>query len=1086
MDSSFSTLTPEIDVVEQVLSDFQDAWKRGNPRPLTHYFERIQNESPQVRESIQLLLVLHDQTLRWQMWRRQRETLMISGATTEPSFRAPLLEDYVRQYSLDGGLPSLPTEIVAHEFRLRTECGDSPTTEEYLHRFPQQAPTLVTLLMPSTAMGSQITVTKDNAPTAVDPALSRDEPPRHSLETTLPMSREEMPKRQQKETTNHANFGQYELLDEIARGAMGVVYRARHVTIDKIVALKMILAGQFATERQVEQFLREAQNAGRLEHDNIVRIYDAGKINDQYYIAMAYIEGQSLADVVRVNSLSAKRAAEIVEAVARALHFAHVQPQPVYHRDIKPANILLDQAGRPYVTDFGIAKRVERDSLENGKDDIAGTPSYMPPEQTYGRNIGPWSDVYSTGALLYHLLTGRPPFLGESLLETIRQVRQSEPLSPRELNPKVDPDLEAVCLKCLEKDSAKRYQTAEGLAEDLQRFLNHIPTQARPLSVFGRFDKWCRRNTAVAALTTLIAALLIVVSVVSIKMFLDQRKLTSTAQELATQKSKSLVEQENLAKAQKEKADAEEERADAEKKRADAEEKGRKDADELATQKSKSLVEQEKLAKAQKEKADAETKRADAEKKNAIEQQKLRDKADKTAVLAEENLQRAVQAINVILTRSADSGLKNVPGMEEFRKRVAQDALEQLKPILEANADHKEALEARAKVRLVQARLLDITGKSDEAEKVYMDAIAEYDRLRKAEPSSRSYLLETIIAYRQWGDSLTDRSQLSSSVAVELLRSAINKYTLALECGRAVGEQRDVSSELELARTLQSQSISCIYLKEATSDSRYSSEAIVALKQAITLLERLLPQAKPSEVHDIERQLANSLRNLANEESFLMEQPDQIQLERWLGLLDRASEIIVRLSVGDRENVDLRYDSAVTRWSRARLLMGLATSVPEMKVARLSDALREVLAARDGFSGLAVDFQKIPLYEYLRIRAIHLHALILTEQGQFAESAQRLQDANEAIQKYHRNPNFQNSPRESVRLVIAIAAARVCSDCIERKDRATAKRISEWLRTAVQELREAKDSRVKEEATKLDDQIQGILKYLDMPAGGSK
>lgn len=265
MDNSFPTLfasvdAVEVDVVEQVLNDFLGAWKRGNPLPLTQFFERLKNESPEVRESMQLLLVLHDQTLRWQMWSRQRELMSDTDASpdapTEPSGRAPLLEDYVRHYSLEGGMESLPPEMIAHEFQLRIECGDFPTLENYLQRFPHLSPSLSTLLMSSPPETEpRLTVTKDDAPTEVIPSLTQVESPGGAMESTQPMSPEKLPKRRRVGTEHNANFGQYELLNEIARGAMGVVYRARHVTIDKIVALKMILEGQLASERQVDQFL---------------------------------------------------------------------------------------------------------------------------------------------------------------------------------------------------------------------------------------------------------------------------------------------------------------------------------------------------------------------------------------------------------------------------------------------------------------------------------------------------------------------------------------------------------------------------------------------------------------------------------------------------------------------------------------------------------------------------------------------------------------------------------------------------------------------------------------------------------------
>lgn len=1062
MDNSFPTLFASVDVVEQVLSDFQEAWKRGTPPTLTQFFERIQDESPQVRESVQLLLVLHDQNLRWEMWRRQRESLAATGnsmnSPTESSGRAPLLEDYVRFCSLDGGLQSLPPEMVAHEFRLRSECGDPPTLEEYLHRFPDMTPTLSVLLTSShTAMQSQITVTKDDAPTALDPSVAPLATPSHPLETTLPMSAAELPKRRKVADRTNASFGQYELLNEIARGAMGIVYRARHVTIDKIVALKMILAGQFASERQVEQFLLEAQNAGRLEHDNIVRIYDAGQINDQYYIAMAYIEGQSLADSVREKSLNAQRAAEIVEAVARALHFAHTQPQPVYHRDIKPANILLDHAGRAYVTDFGIAKRVEReDSTDNSEDDIAGTPSYMPPEQTYGRDIGPWSDVYSTGAMLYHLLTGKPPFLGESPLETIRQVRQTEPLPPSELNPKVDPDLEAVCLKCLEKDRTKRYLSAEQLADDLRRFLNHEPTQARPISQFGRFAKWCYRNPAVAGLT-LTTALLLVAVAIGTTVALFREKESKIREVLARQKAER----------------AETEAIQSEKNAIDARDVARRETDAKAEalKGEKAAKEDEKKAKeealiAQRMEEKAKDDALMAQKKEERQRMKA-EKAELEAVTArtqaEANLQRAIQTVDVILTQSADSGLKDVPGMEDFRKRVAQSALEQLKPIIDAHPDSKEAFEAWARLLVVQAKLLTLTGENEKAVGVLRDAVKEYLKLTTGSNGGKQHLmLDLVAAYRQLGECLGDQAKVDSSTSERpldpesrrLLEEAVEEYNkaLAVQVGRPAGVETECRWKSELARTHQSQCIALIYLKR-------SAEGIGPLEQAILSLSDSLGKLPPIAVRrDAERRLASCYSTLAMAEALENSRPSLDVLEKRLKRLEEAKAIHERLLRDDSKATEPRFDLALTLYSRAQVLTSLAGVDKDKSrfVLALDEALDEVEESREAFSTLASESPKTPKYEARRIDALFLMAVILIEQTQYAKAAAVLKDADMRIRTF--NDVFAESRQPNLRLRICVSALELYITHLSNADISDRKAITSWLKVSFGSLRTTSDS----------------------------
>ena len=263
----------------------------------------------------------------------------------------------------------------------------------------------------------------------------------------------------------------------------------------------MILAGQLADETDVRRFYTEAEAAANLDHPGIVPIYEVGQHEGQHYFSMGFVEGQSLAQRLADGPLPAREAAELIAGSAEAIEYAH--QRGVIHRDLKPANILLDASGNPRVTDFGLAKKVEGDSGLTGSGQIMGTPSYMPPEQAGGKRgeVGPAADVYALGATLYALVTGRPPFQAATAMDTVLQVVSDEPVPPRRLNASIPRDLETICLKCLEKEPARRYASAAALAEDLRRYLAGEPILARRGSAPERAWRWCHRNPAVASLT---------------------------------------------------------------------------------------------------------------------------------------------------------------------------------------------------------------------------------------------------------------------------------------------------------------------------------------------------------------------------------------------------------------------------------------------------------------------------------------------------------------------------------------------------------------------------------------------------------
>jgi hypothetical protein len=284
---------------------------------------------------------------------------------------------------------------------------------------------------------------------------------------------------------------------------MGVVFKARQVGLDRCVALKRILAGPFADRQARARFRVEAEAAARLHHPNVVQIYEVGEDDGCPYLAMEYVAGVSLAERLRQGPLAPRAAAELVEALARAVQHAH--ERGVIHRDLKPANVLLAADGTPKVTDFGLARQVDGSERLTGSHAVLGTPSYMAPEQAEGRAPTPALDVYALGAVLFESVTGRPPFLGVTAVDTLLQVRSREPSSVRQLQPHCPRDLETVCLKCLHKDPRPRYASAGALADDLGRFLSGRPVEARPTSAAERLAKWGRRHPTVASLAAVLA-----------------------------------------------------------------------------------------------------------------------------------------------------------------------------------------------------------------------------------------------------------------------------------------------------------------------------------------------------------------------------------------------------------------------------------------------------------------------------------------------------------------------------------------------------------------------------------------------------
>jgi serine/threonine-protein kinase len=294
----------------------------------------------------------------------------------------------------------------------------------------------------------------------------------------------------------------YEVESLLGRGGMSLVYKARHLRLNRFVALKMLISGAYAGPHERARFQREAEAAASLRHARIVQVYDVGDHDGWSYFTMELVEGGTLAQAQAGTPQPARQAAALVATLAGALQVAH--RGGIVHRDLKPANILLTSDGTPKIADFGLARHFDGKPAVTLSGTRIGTPSYMAPEQVIGKvvAIGPAADIYALGVLLYEMLTGRPPFRGETAAETERQVLNHEPVSPSRLNPKVPRDLETICLKCLSKEPERRYGSATALAEDLTRFREGRPIQARALGWEARFWRWGRRNPTAAALLT--------------------------------------------------------------------------------------------------------------------------------------------------------------------------------------------------------------------------------------------------------------------------------------------------------------------------------------------------------------------------------------------------------------------------------------------------------------------------------------------------------------------------------------------------------------------------------------------------------
>jgi serine/threonine protein kinase/Tfp pilus assembly protein PilF len=470
---------------EQARRRFEAAWHAGRPEALEQVLPPA--DHPDYLGTLQELVLIEMEFL----WKGQQTPADSDTLISAPSLPPPV-EDYLARFPALNQ-PGPVRSLLEQEYRLRQRFGDRPTFADYRRRFPH---------LDLAAPDARATVPQVGAAPWVP------------------------------------DLPGYEILGELGRGNMGVVYRARQASLGRVVALKMILAGKYAGPEERARFRREAEAVARLQHPHIVQIYEIGEHEGRPFFSLEYVTGGSLAERVKGAPKPARPAAQLVETLARAVHHAH--ERGIVHRDLKPANILLQttedtehtetkhkkgNAGEmtysssvfsvssvvPKITDFGLAKRLDAEAGQTASGAVVGTPCYMAPEQAAGktRAIGPAADVYALGAILYELVTGRPPFQGDTAADVVAQVVTDEPVPPRRLRPSLPRDLETICLKCLQKDSGQRYPTAEALADDLRRFAAGEPIRARPVGRLERAWRWCRRNPVLAASGVLVAATVI-------------------------------------------------------------------------------------------------------------------------------------------------------------------------------------------------------------------------------------------------------------------------------------------------------------------------------------------------------------------------------------------------------------------------------------------------------------------------------------------------------------------------------------------------------------------------------------------------
>jgi serine/threonine-protein kinase len=746
----------------------------------------------------------------------------------------------------------------------------------------------------------------------------------------------------------------YEILGELGRGGMGVVYKARHVSLNRIVALKMILAGGHAGQHELARFRAEAEAVAHLQHPNIVQVYDVGEADGCPYLSLEFVDGISLSDQSAGAPQSPPYAAECVRALAEAMDYAH--RRGILHRDLKPANILLATSGSakpgfpspagvaeapaadlahsiPKITDFGLAKRLEEDSSQTRSGTILGTPSYMAPEQASGlsKGVGPAADIYSLGAILYELLTGRPPFRGETMLDTMHMVRNAEAVPPSRLQPKVPRDLETICLKCLEKEPVKRYRSSALLAEDLHRFLSHTPILARPAPVWERTWKWARRRPAVAALvavSTLGVLSLILGGFAFARQEARRADEASRLQQLAVEERERAQQQERLAQEQARIAKEKQHEAEQEHDRAEQNfAKALEAVDQMLTR-----VGQERLAK---EPRMERVRRDLLQKALAFYQGFLQSQKDDPALRAE--TAKAHWRVGTIQEQLGDYAAAE----HSYRSAIGL-----FKDLAAARADRPDYAEQLAQVTDQLAVVVQATGRRAEAETLNQQALDLDSRLASEHPQIARYRRQLASAYHNQG--LFQQTSNHLTEADQSYRRAQDLWTGLVSQYPQTDDYRQ-----ELARTCSNRGA----LMHMTGQSK---EAESLYRQAIDIQRELVNESDDNPNYQAE--LGRAYRNLAVLLQLNQRWQEAEQAYR------QASRTFASLAERFPSVPDHRHELAGNSTNLSQLLQ--ATN-------HQAQALQEAQKAIDLLSRLVQETQDTPIYRQELARALDRQAVLL-------------------------------------------------------------------------------------------------------------
>jgi serine/threonine protein kinase len=761
------------------------------------------------------------------------------------------VEELLQRYPALAKDAEAAIDLAYSEYILRTESGEKVEPEEYARRFPKQAAAIRRQLAlhlalqqmtfagdssvsPGDTPAGSPSTTMQTAPRAPETIMAAGDPYQTvatgppvfaSLPPTAPptMAREvadafqtlmqapatrtdELPT-PPTDAEGEVSVPGYEIISELGRGGMGVVYKARQRRLDRLVALKMILSGEFASKSDRDRFREEAVKLARVQHPNIVQIYEVSEYEGRPYFAMEYLDGGSLIKEISGQPLTPRIAARLILSLANAVHAAH--EKGIVHRDLKPGNILLTAGGLraasergasvhlsstssadvergpiAKITDFGLAKGIdgggESHTLSNA---ILGTPSYMAPEQAKGKSksAGPPADIYALGAILYECLTGRPPFLAPNAIDTIYLVVHEEPVKPSAWDPKLPQDIETICLKCLEKLPERRYSSAKALAEDLEAFLDNRPIQARPVGLVERSIKWARRRPAQAALVGTLALAGIVALGVGAWVS-EQRRVNLNEQVRLT----------NEATTAKNTAEKERQRAEENEKAAKEEE-----------QKARQAAEAESIAKKEQERLKIEAlKSFENEKKakeKAVEEEQRAKQAELAAKTAQAETEKmfgyAREAVNSYFTSVSQETLLDEPGMEALRKTLLEQASKFYEKFAE---ERKNDPSVRAELAAAWGRLGKIRAAIDrksEGIALYQQALGLYKQLEAERPQNAEIAAALAEAYFELGVLFRDTKQ--EAAAIEAGKDAVDRWD-ALACKPPDNEEY----KAELARSL--------------------------------------------------------------------------------------------------------------------------------------------------------------------------------------------------------------------------------------------------------------------------------------------